>query len=282
MKCPIVVISLLQLSALCYAGVGNWPWSADASSNSCTVTTDGCENSCVAQGKTCCFCDQTRDFNLQACFCCPKNHFCCPSDTWWGGSAHCCPSGYKCTTGGRCSVLDDIPGVAAQGVSGFQCRKDTYVYVTVDNSFSMFIDGKQKELSNPNTWEIADKVLIPASAKLITICGTNKEYGAGILISSEDPDLLARARWKCYSSVDKCPGWWTNLQCDDNAWPQAVVGERNDGLGTRTRVPYIPTTTRWMWCNGSNSTHTKDWAPACTCRIWLPDTSDVDGRVAIL
>lgn len=271
MKCPVVVISLLQLATLCHAG--NWPGSADAGSDSCKVRSGGCENTCAAQGKTCCFCDQTRDFNLKACFCCPKEHFCCPSETWLGGSAHCCPNGYKCTRGGRCSVLDDIPSVAAQGVSGFQCRNDTYVYVTVDNSFSMYIDGKQQRLSNPSTWEVADKVLIPAGAKLITICATNELYKAGILISSENPDLLARARWKCYSSVEKCPGWWTNLQADDHAWSQPVSDELNNGQGTRERaVPYIPTTTRWVWCNAASTTLTKDWAPACTCRIWLPDT----------
>lgn len=271
MKFLIAVISLLQLPCIFSGNVGWFP--TGAGPDSCNrLSSDGCGNSCAAQEKSCCFCDQTRDFNLRACFCCPQNHFCCPSETWMGGAAHCCRNGYQCTRNGLCAVPDNIQGVIARGYTGFQCRNDQYCYASVDNSFSMYIDGKEVPLTNPNKWETPNTFSLPSNATVIVICAKNEQYKAGILISCLDPDLLRRARIKCVSSVEKCSGWWKDPRCNDDSWGDAVFDELNDGRSTRKDiVPNIPQDTPWFWCNRADSTNTKDWAPSCTCRITLPD-----------
>lgn len=267
MRFYVLVVSTVALINV-VTGVG-----LETASETCR-SESGCENSCRAHGKSCCFCDKTKHFDLQACFCCPKDHFCCGSATWRSGEAHCCPNGYSCTKDGSCTKFNTLPATSAVGHSKLKCRPDTDVYVTVDNFFYIYIDGVEPNLKYANDWTKVDKINLPGTAKLITICGANDFQKAGILMSSVVPEIIGKAEWRCFSSSKlECREEWRKLEFNDTLWNPAVPDELNDGKGTRgVKLDNIPESTSWMWCNKSDNDLTEEWDEFCTCRIWLPDT----------
>lgn len=273
----IVLLGLTQLLTLASCGDFNFPVS---SSDTCSKTVGGCQNSCAAEGKQCCFCDETKNFALSACFCCPKDHYCCSTDSRLGSAGTvCCPNGYECSNklwGPRCTKLADVPAVPAAGYCNKKCRPDTWAYVTVDDYYSIFIDGVQQDVKYARNWTIPDRVLIPSTAKVITICGTNDLYKAGILIYAENQAVLERARWRCRRTNLECPAYWNGLNVDDSDkyWSEGIADELNNGKDSRKDiVPIIPRDIPWVWCNNPGTLLTKDWDKYCTCRIWLPDST---------
>lgn len=235
-----------------------------------TCSKGRCGNSCTSKGLECCFCDETRTLNLEACFCCPKNHSCCPVETWTNNEAHCCPEGYACTKDLKCTKQLNIKPTPAEGMCGFNCREDTKIYVTVDDAFNIYIDGVYQSLKNANNWKVADLIDVKADAKVITICGQNSFYKAGMLIHSLDPKVIENAVWKCYNSTRLCSSDWSLPTFNDEFWGNPVDDEKNDGKGNRTEIVYgIPENTNYKWCNNPGTLLTKDWVPDCTCRLTL-------------
>lgn len=226
----------------------------------------GCKNPCELRGLSCCYCDQTASWNLDACFCCPKDHVCCPSQTWASLSRpHCCPTGYTCGDNGRCTAQVNEAPAYAEGVCNSGCRKGTSLFITADDEIiNLSVDGVKQNLPYKADWTTADTVNLPANTQEVTFCAKNDQYKAGILAYIVDQTWLDGAKLECYEATDMCSGTTFNPAF---AGP-AFNDEKNDGASTRKNVVNkIPTGIYYFWCNNPNSSETKQWMKYCRCRI---------------
>jgi len=91
---------------------------------SCSVSANGCSNSCQEPESTCCACDRCSNpdykYNPNFCFCCPKGSQCCKAKM--GQNPTCCPAGSVCnvTTNGQptcsCAVSSIYTGPHQQSL----------------------------------------------------------------------------------------------------------------------------------------------------------------------
>jgi len=216
-----------------------------------------CPNACAAakDGSTCCFCDDSKNYQMSICSCCPKNTFCCPptDDTRAKGSK-CCPVGTTCLDDGKCKRFEHYVAVYAKPVCSPTCPKDAYIWITCDNFFTMYFNGKPQKLQYADDWTKVDKIMIPRDTKWIAIAGENKEYDAGFLVKFVNPWFDTTVEWLC---TDKLPeGEWTKPGSDLRGWKTAVTSEPNVARTESWQRDQIAEMLGcdWFWSNIGNTT----------------------------
>lgn len=118
--------------------------------------------------------------------------------------------------------------------------KTATLYVTADNFFTLFVNGKNVDESRPdpkdgNVWQHVHQIniapFLTAGANVLAVQAVNADGPAGVAARLEMPKttpLETDAHWKVFTETS-VPGSWTSAAFDDSAWQAAKeVGALTD------------------------------------------------------
>jgi hypothetical protein len=156
------------------------------------------------------------------------------------------------------------------------CPKDTYMWITCDNYFTMYLDGKPVTLNHAEDWTLIDQVLIPRTTKVICIAGENTELEAGFLIWFKNAFFDDSAVWMCTHELPDTVDWMSP-DFDESNWKQAVLSEYNTPkteVFHRVQVKNMSEQLQWFWSNKGTTTRPNPsgsrpipWYQYCFCRL---------------
>jgi hypothetical protein len=244
----------------------------------CSSNTKTCPNSCdnANDGSTCCFCDDTKNYQMTICSCCPKNTTCCPpnENTKTQGSL-CCPVGSTCLKDGKCQIIKEDVAVYAKPVCAPTCAKDAFIWITCDNYFHLYFDGKPQALNFASDWTQVDKMKILPETKVITLAGENYEFEAGFLVEFKNAFFDTTAPWMCTNVRPDSDQWMKADFEPKDGWSTAVLSEKNGKkveTWQRDPVKDMDPESRWFWSNFSPVTrdaksNAAPWDKYCYCRF---------------
>ena len=139
--------------------------------------------------------------------------------------------------------------------------KTVPLYVTADDFFTLYVNGKQVDQSVPDPndkdiWQHVHKVnvapYLTAGRNVLAVQAVNVSGAAGVVVRLELPDrppLETDAQWKVFDGPE-APADWSMAAFDDSAWASAkVIAPLAGGLpwagavqgwpGDSTTVPYL-------------------------------------------
>jgi len=242
--------------------------------DTCQGNNKNCPNACdnANDGSTCCFCDNTKNFQMSVCSCCPRDTICCPpnDDTKTRGSL-CCPVGSTCLKNGRCQRIQEDVAVYGTPVCSPTCSKDAFIRITCDNYFHLYFDGKPQTLNFPGDWTQIDELRIPEKTRIIAVAGENSEFEAGFLVKFDNADFDTTAPWICTNVAPE--GDWTKEGFDTSSWWPAVKSVPNvpkTQTSQREQVKGMPANANWFWsnmvvANKPTKTRPMTWNRFCFC-----------------
>ena len=120
--------------------------------------------------------------------------------------------------------------------------KSATLYVTADDFFTLFVNGKQVDRSQAdpkdnNVWQHVHKVnvgpYLTAGVNVLAVQAINQAAAAGVVVRLEVPGqapIETGTGWKVFSEGDASAGW-DGVAFDDAAWhPATIIAPVNGGV----------------------------------------------------